>query len=83
MVPDFTAAEVFVILGRIGGLIFWFALSIFIVMLIVGAGLLVVGGGDPTRVSQGKKTLLWAGVGLLLVLVATGVVPVVRNLFGV
>jgi len=82
VVPDFSSAEFFNILGRIASFIYWVALWIFVIMAIVGAIFLVTGAGDATRIARGKKTLLWAGIGLVLVLVATGVVPVVRDLLG-
>jgi len=83
VVPDFSAAEFFNILGRIGGFIYWIDLFVFIIMAIVGAIFLVTGAGDATRIARGKKTLLWAGIGLVLVLLATAVVPVLRDLLDI
>ncbi len=71
-----------VVFENLGNWIFLIGLLIVPVMVIIGATFFLTGGGDPTRIATGKKVFLWAGIGLVLMLVARGVFAVIRSIFG-
>ena len=81
-VPTFSASELIGILENIGNWIFVAALLIASIMIIVGATMLLTGGGDPTRVTTAKKLFLWTAIGLALALLSKGVFAAVRSIFG-
>ena len=81
-VPTFSADTMIAILENIGNWIFFGALLIAPVMVIIGAAMLLTGGGDPTRVATARKVFLWAAVGLGLALLSRGVITAVRSIFG-
>jgi len=81
-VPTFSASALIAILENIGNWIFVIALLIASIMIIVGAMMLLTGGGDPTRVATAKRLFLWTAIGLALALLSKGVFAAVRSIFG-
>jgi hypothetical protein len=66
-----TAAAVF---------LFWdIAVPLSVIMVLVGAFQLITSAGDPEKVSQGRKTILYAAVGLAVALVAGSVVTIIKS----
>ncbi len=51
-------------------------------IIIYGAFLILTAAGSPERYESGKKTVLYAIVGLVIVVIAKGLVLVVTQLFG-
>jgi len=78
----FSAQAMIDILKNIGNWIFVLAMFIMVVMIIIGAAILLTGGGDPNRIATGRKTLMWAVVGLVVALLAQGIFTVVRSIIG-
>ena len=81
-VPTFSASNLIGILENIGNWIFVAALLIVPVMILIGAVMLLGGGGDPVRVAGAKKVFLWTAIGLVLALVSKGVFTALRSIFG-
>lgn len=81
-VPTFSASQLIGILENVGNWIFVAALLIVPVMILIGAIMLMGGGGDPTRVANAKKVFLWTAIGLILALVSKGVFAALRSIFG-
>jgi CBS domain containing-hemolysin-like protein len=52
------------------------------IMVIVGAFQMMTAAGDPTKFGNGKKTLLYAAVGFVIVLFASSVVPLLKSVLG-
>jgi hypothetical protein len=68
----------------VAGFLFWdVAVPLSVIMVLVGAFQLITSSGDPEKVSQGRKTILWAAVGLAIALVAGGIVTIIKSLLGV
>ena len=59
-----------------------FAIPILGIMIIWGAFQLITSGGDPSKISAGKKTLLWAVVGFAIVLLAKYIPAEIQTLLG-
>jgi hypothetical protein len=78
-IPD---VDLFGALDRIGGFVFMVGMGIFVAVVLIGAMLFVTGGGDANRIAKAKKTLLWGAIGLIIMLVSTGVTSVLRDLLG-
>ena len=81
-VPTFSASELIAILENIGNWIFVGAVLVVPVMIIIGAVMLLTGGGDPTRLATAKKLFLWTAIGFGLALLARGVFAALRSIFG-
>lgn len=63
-------------------LIYWVALAIAPIMIIVGAFYFLTSAGDPNRWGTGKKIIIYTLIGLAIVLFAKGIISVIRNVLG-
>ena len=62
------------VLGLLGG--------IAVIMIVVGGIKFTVSNGDASAVASAKKTILYSVVGLVVALLASGIVLLVSNFFG-
>ena len=63
-------------------LLFNFALVLTPVMVVVAGTMFVTAGGDPGRISTAKSILLWTAVGLVIIVLARGLVAVLGTIIG-
>lgn len=59
-----------VIIQRITTVLYTVVGIVSVIMIIIGAILYIVSGGDPAKVQQAKNTLLYAVVGLAIAILA-------------
>jgi len=59
------------------------AIPLTAIMVLVGAFQITTSAGDPEKFSQGRKTILYAAIGFLIALVATGVTSIIKSALGV
>lgn len=52
------------------------------VMVLWGAFKILTAGGEPKKYDEGKKTIIYAAVGLAIIFLAGGVVSLVANILG-
>jgi len=50
------------------------------IMVIVGGFQMMTAAGNPTKFSNGRKTLIYAAVGFVIVLFASSIVPLLKNI---
>ena len=50
------------------------------ILVIVGGFQMMTAAGDPEKFSKGKKTLLYAAIGFAVLLFATSVPPLIKNI---
>jgi hypothetical protein len=64
----------------VAGFLFWDVASpLAIIMVLIGAFQLITSSGDPEKVSQGRKTIMYAAIGLVIALLAGGVVKIIQS----
>ncbi|MBI4132182.1 MAG: hypothetical protein HY474_00970 [Candidatus Sungbacteria bacterium] len=51
-------------------------------MILIGGFLYMTAGGDTERLKKANRTLLWAVIGIAIVLLSNGAVAIVKNLLG-
>lgn len=68
------------LLAGIAGQLYIIAIPIVTIMILYGAFLILTMGGDPGRLERGKKTILYAIIGFIVVLVAGGVPSLIQEL---
>ena len=63
---------------------FMIIVSVPIVSLVIlyGAYQMLTSGGDPAKFETGKKTILYAIIGFVIILIAKGVSSVIQNVTG-
>ena len=64
------------------GFIWLISIPIASIMVLVGGFQMMTSAGDPEKFSSGKKTLTYAAIGLLVILLAGGFVSFIKSLFG-
>lgn len=68
---------------KVAGFIFWdIAAPLSIIMVLVGGFQLITSSGNPEKVSQGRKTIIYAAIGFVAAMLAGGVVSIVKNFIG-
>lgn len=66
---------------KITGLLLTISIPIASIMVLVGGFQMMTAGGNPEKFSSGKKTILYAAIGFLVVLMADQVPKILQNLF--
>lgn len=51
-----------------------------VIMVLAGAFQMMTSAGDPEKYTKGRKTLVWAAVGFVVVLLASGVTDLISNI---
>jgi hypothetical protein len=61
-------------------LVYDIAIPLSVIMVLVGAFQFMTGGGDPEKISQARKTILYAAIGLAVALMAGGITSIVKSI---
>ena len=67
---------------RIATFIGYVGIAMVPLMILIGAYYLITGGGDPERISTGKRVLWYALIGLAVIMFAKGLAYMVRDVLG-
>jgi len=62
--------------------VFWIALALAVLMFLIAAFFFMTAAGDPTRLKRAKDALLWALIGVAVVIVSGGLASVICNVLG-
>ncbi|MDO8559274.1 MAG: pilin [bacterium] len=72
-----------ILLNKIIDFIFWVGMALAPVMLIVAGFMYVISSGSPQKVEQAKKIIIYTVIGLIVLLLAKGLVTVLESIIGV
>jgi len=67
---------------KVIGFLWLIAIPIASIMVLVGGFQMMTSAGDPEKFSSGKKTLTYAAIGLVVILLAGGFASFIKSLFG-
>jgi hypothetical protein len=70
------------VIDAIINFIFYLGITIFTLMIIIGGIMYITSAGDPQKVSTAKRLLLWAVIGLAIILLAKGLISLIRSVLG-
>ncbi len=70
-----------VVLDNVNSFLLVIAAPICGIMVVWGGFQMITSAGDPEKFSSGRKTLLYAAVGFVVVIFATSVVPIIQSIF--
>ncbi len=73
------AADVVQILNNITDFFAALIASLATLMILVAAFMYITSSGDPTKIENAKKTLVWAIVGIVVAFLAYGIVNLVAS----
>ena len=57
------------------------SVSIVTIMVLYGGFQIITAGGDPEKFKNGRRTILYAAVGFVVLLAAGSITTIIRNLF--
>ena len=82
--PNFLGSDnVVALIHQIAG----FALAVFVplaaLMILYAGFLFLTSGGDPTKIKTAKDTLTWAVIGIVVIILARGLVSLIGDLLGI
>jgi len=75
-----TTAE---LVDNIAGFIFKIAVVIVPLIILIGAFFIVTAAGDPKKIDQGKKLIIWAIIGFAIILFSKGIVVMIKQILGI
>ncbi|MEX2033538.1 MAG: pilin [Candidatus Colwellbacteria bacterium] len=70
------------ILDTVANFLFTIALAFVTIMVLWGGFQILTAAGNPTQIDKGKKTLLYAVIGTVVILVAGGIANLTSNILG-
>lgn len=62
--------------------LFTIAIPICGIMILIGGFQMMTAAGNPEKFSSGKKTILYAVIGFIVILLAGSVATIIKNAFG-
>jgi hypothetical protein len=62
--------------------LFYLALAIAPIMIIIAGFYFVTSTGDPAKIDTAKKIILWTLIGLLVIMSSKGLIALVHKIFG-
>ena len=62
------------VLGKIIDYFIGVSVSVAVIIVIYGAWKMMTASGDPKKFQEGQKTILYAAIGLLVILLARGII---------
>jgi len=71
------------LVGGIVNFLFYIALVLAPLMIIIGAIYLLTSGGDPKKLETGKNIIIYTLIGLGIILLAKGLIAVLKTIIGV
>jgi len=64
---------------KIINFIFWVALAIVPIIIIIAGFLFLTSGGNPEKVQTAKRIIFWAVIGLAIILFAKGIISLIKS----
>lgn len=68
------------LIGNLIDFIFWVAVVIVPLIIIVAGFYFLTAAGNPERVSTAKRIIFWSAVGFTIVLLAKGIISVIKQI---
>lgn len=62
--------------------IFWLAVVIVPLIIIIGAIYYIISGGSPEKIKTAKNIILYAVIGFAIVLLAKGLISMIKSIIG-
>ncbi len=62
--------------------VFWVTMALAPLMIIIGGFYFVTALGDPKKIETGKNIIIWTVTAIIVVLLARGLIALLRNILG-
>lgn len=74
---------IFKLLDRLIYYMYVLAIPVVTILILYGAFQILTAAGDSKKVTEGKETIKWAIIGFVIVLIASGVPYIIKEILGV
>ncbi len=71
------------IISSIWKFVYLLAIAVVPLMAIIAGFMFMTAGGDSTKINKAKDLLLWLVIGVVIVLLAGGIVQLIRKIMGI
>lgn len=72
-------SKTILILQILSGALLYFAAPVAIILIIIGALQIVIGGAESDKIDAGKKHITWSVIGLLVIILSYSIVRTIIN----
>lgn len=79
--PPVTWTNLNDLINKLIDFIFYIALVVLPAIIMYGGFQYITAAGEPKKVSEAQKMLMWAGIGFLIMLLAKGAVALIDSIF--
>jgi len=69
------------LVNSIAGWVYKLGIPVVVIMIIWAGLLFVMSGGDEEKIKKAKKNLLWAVIGLTIILLSTSLTAIIKSIF--
>ena len=76
------ATSVEALIENITNWIYWIAIVVAPLMIVIGAILFMTSAGDPTKVQRAKKLIFWTVIGFAIILFSRGLIALIKTILG-
>ncbi len=80
--PLGSGSTIYTLINNIVNFLITLSVSIALIMVLYGAFQILTSGGKPDQVKTGRQTIVYALVGLVIVIIAKGLIGVVESVVG-
>jgi magnesium-transporting ATPase (P-type) len=68
---------------RIGNWIFTLAIGILPIMILIGGYMMTTGGANPKKIALGRKIIIYALIGFVIVMLTKGIIALIKTILGI
>ena len=80
--PPLTYKTIAELIEALTNLIFWVALSLVPVLILIGTFFIMTSTGEPAKIKKGRDFILYAVIGSAVVLFARGILAIIKYILG-
>jgi len=68
------------LLSAVAGFLFTIGIPIAVIFIFIGGFQFATAAGNPEKISAGKRTITWAAIGIVVLLVAGGIATLIKGI---
>lgn len=70
------------VIQRVGGFLFWIGISVAVIVILIAGINFITSEGEPEKVNKAQRMILYAVIGIAIMILANGIISLVRNTLG-
>jgi type IV secretion system pilin len=70
------------LIENISGFLFGVAMAVAVIVIVLAGIKFVTAGGEPAKIEEAKKMILYSVIGVAIMILANGLIQIIRNVLG-